>query len=129
MNKKELRKVFKLKRSLISKTELISLSTAILDNVISLQLRDKKISLFLTIENQNEINTLQILKELEISNQIYASRSDFMFGIRFNSFIIVGLNPYSSGICKESDSPSSGKPPINKVSNSGSKKRVKKVAL
>ncbi len=77
MNKLEIRKHYKNRRSQLSVDKLNKLSNAILDAIISLKLKGKKISLFLTIENQREINTLQILKELEISNQIYASKSDF----------------------------------------------------
>jgi len=98
MNKKELRKIFKLKRSLISKSELKSISKVILDKIISLQLSEKKISLFLTIENQNEIDTFPILKKLEISNQISASKSDFstfnMKHFRITSYSTFILNEF-----------------------------------
>jgi 5-formyltetrahydrofolate cyclo-ligase len=77
MNKKDLRKLFKLKRNLISKFELKSISEVILDKIITLKISGKKISLFLPIENQNEIDTFPILKKLEISNHISASKSDF----------------------------------------------------
>jgi 5-formyltetrahydrofolate cyclo-ligase len=98
MNKKELRKIFKSKRSLISKSELKSISEVILDKIVSLQISGKKISLFLTIENQNEIDTFPILKKLEISNQIFASKSDFstfyMKHYRITSDSTFTLNEY-----------------------------------
>jgi len=52
-----------------------------------------------------------------------------MFGTRCISLIKIGVTPYSSNMCNESASPSSGNPPTKIVSNLSEMKRVKKVAL
>jgi 5-formyltetrahydrofolate cyclo-ligase len=77
MKKSDIRKLYKEKRNQLSKNEIDSIEYSIIDKIKTLNITSKKISLFLAIESQKEINTFKILKELEGSNQIYASKSDF----------------------------------------------------
>jgi len=66
MLKKEIRTFFKNKRAALSKTVLESHSIVIVNKAIAeLDLKDKKISIFLPIERFNEINTFNLIDKID----------------------------------------------------------------
>jgi 5-formyltetrahydrofolate cyclo-ligase len=78
MKKEELRTLYKNKRQLISSSEIESLSQQIFKNITTnFNLIDKKISLFLPIAKQNEVNTFILLEQLNKKNTIAISKSNF----------------------------------------------------
>ncbi|NRD21989.1 5-formyltetrahydrofolate cyclo-ligase [Winogradskyella litoriviva] len=79
MTKKELRKTYKTLRQSLSKTQIDDYSIAIANQLLSLNIWDKNFyHVFLTIEEQNEINTDYILNILAGKDKnIVISKSNF----------------------------------------------------
>lgn len=79
MNKRELRAIYKEKRNRLSDRELSAISSNVQHQLFThFELKNKRISLFLTIVEKHEINVYPILEELlEHKNQIVVSKSIF----------------------------------------------------
>ncbi|MBI1837420.1 MAG: 5-formyltetrahydrofolate cyclo-ligase [Flavobacteriia bacterium] len=77
MTKKELRKKYTSKRNELQQNELDAINNKILNIINEQYYKNKTISIFLPIQNKNEINTFQIIKSLETENRITSSVSNF----------------------------------------------------
>lgn len=97
--KAEIRQKYKLLRKSFSENEIdrlsLNLAKVITDNF---QLKNNKISVFLSIKKLNEINTQFIINELKKQNSIYVTKSNFsnfeMVHIPFTEKTIININEF-----------------------------------
>ncbi len=100
MKKDKLRSIYIKRRKEFSKSEIHQKSMMIFELINSnFTLKNKKISLFLTIEKLNEINTFPFLEEIKKISQLVATpKSDFktnnLTHIKFDSIAQLEINSF-----------------------------------